>query len=111
MRVVFDISNTHHTASLDETFPAAKARRIAKRLGFHYSSMHGSWLNIAEIEFRVLCRSCLKQRLHDDEALRREVHALVNERSAAQATTRWRFNTKDARTKLYGLYPFDSKID
>ena len=44
-------------------------------------------------------------------ALRREVHALVKERNAAQATIQWRFNTRDARTKLHRLYPFDSKVD
>ena len=41
--------NTHRTASLYETFPAAEARRIAKRLEFHYTPKHGSWLNMAEM--------------------------------------------------------------
>ena len=45
------------------------------------------------------------------ETLRREVQALVKERSAAQATINWRFNTQDARTKLHRLYPFDSMVD
>ena len=31
-----------------------EARRIAKRLEFHYTPKHGSWLNMAEIEFSVL---------------------------------------------------------
>ena len=43
--------NTHRVASLYETFPAQEARRIAKRLEFHYTPKHGSWLNMAEIEF------------------------------------------------------------
>ena len=76
--------NTHRTASLYETFPAAEARRIAKRLEFHYTPKHGSWLNMAEIEFSVLPRCCLKQRLPDKEALGREVQALVQERNAAR---------------------------
>ena len=111
--------NTHRPASLYETFPAAEARRIAKRLEFHYTPKHGSWLNpvsstgqaMAEIEFSVLSRSCLKQRLPDQEALQREVQALVKERNAARATINWRFNTQDARTKLHRLYPFDSTVD
>ena len=110
VRVVMDNLNTHRPASLYETFPAPEARRIAKRLEFHYTPKHGSWLNMAEIEFSVLSRSCLKQRLPDEEALRREVQALVKERNAAQATIHWRFNTQDARTKLHRLYPFDSKV-
>ena len=103
--------NTHRAASLYETFPAAEARRIAKRLEFHYTPKHGSWLNMAEIEFSVLSRSCLKQRLPDEEALGREVQALVRERNAARTGINWRFKTQDARSKLHRLYPFDSKVD
>ena len=96
--------NTHRMASLYEAFPAAEARRIAKRLKFHYTPKHGSWLNMAEIEFSVLSRSCLRQRLLDEEALGREVQALVTERNAARATINWRFSTQDARGKLHRLY-------
>ena len=111
VRVVLNNLNTHRMASLYEAFPAAEARRIAKRLEFHYTPKHGSWLNMAEIEFSVLPRSCLRQRLPDEEALGREVQALVAERNTAHATINWRFNTHDARTKLHRLYPFDSKHD
>ena len=71
--------NTHRMASLYETFPAPEARRIAQRLEFHYTPKHGSWLNMAEIEFSVLSRCCLRQRLPGEDALRREVQALVTE--------------------------------
>ena len=119
VRVVLDNLNTHRRASLYETFPAEEARRIARRLEFHYTPKHGSWLNpvsstgqaMAEIEFSVLSRSCLKQRLSDEEALRREVDALVTERNNARATINWRFNTRDARTKLHRLYPSDFTVD
>ena len=73
IRVVLDNLNTHRPASLYDTFPAEEARRIAKRLEFHYTPKHGSWLNMAEIEFSVLSRSCLKQRIPGEEALRREI--------------------------------------
>ena len=72
VRVVMDNLNTHRPASLYETFPAAEARRIAKRLEFHYTPKHGSWLNMAEIEFSLLSCSCLKQRLPNKETLRRK---------------------------------------
>ena len=119
VRVVLDNLNTHRVASLYETFPAQEARRIAKRLEFHYTPKHGSWLNpvsstgqaMAEIEFSVLSRSCLKQRLPDAESLQREVRASVQERNEARVTINWRFKTQDARTKLHRLYPFDSKHD
>ena len=111
VRVVLDNLNTHRIASLYETFPASEARRIARRLEFHYTPKHGSWLNMAEIEFSVLSRSCLKQRLPDGETLAREVHALVRERNAAQAVINWRFTTQHARTKLHRLYPSDFSVD
>ena len=111
VRVVMDNLNTHRTASLYETFPAPEARRIARRLEFHYTPKHGSWLNMAEIEFSVLSRSCLNQRLPSEESLQRVVRASVRERNEARVTINWRFTTKDARTKLHRLYPFDSKHD
>ena len=111
IRVVLDNLNTHRKASLYQAFPATEARRIAKQLEFHYTPKHGSWLNMAEIEFSVLSRCCLKQRLPDEDALRREVRALVTKRNAAQSIINWRFNTQDASTKLHRLYPFDSKHD
>ena len=54
VRVVLDNLNTHRTASLYETFPPAEARRIAQRVEFHFTPKHGSWLNMAEMEFSVL---------------------------------------------------------
>ena len=108
VRVVLDNLNTHRIASLYETFLAAEARRIAKRLEFHYTPKHGSWLNMAEIEFSVLSRSCLGQRLPDAETLCRAVAALVGERNAARIIINWRFTTQHARVKLHRLYPFDS---
>ena len=111
VRVVLDNLNTHRPASLYERFPAAEARRIAKRLEFHYTPKHGSWLNMAEIEFSVLSRSCLKRRWSGEAALRREIEALVRECNVARAAINWRFTAADARTKLHRLYSFDSKVD
>ena len=66
-RVVMDNLNTHRPASLYRDVPGGRGPADAKRL--HYTPKHGSWLNMAEIEFSVLSRSCLKQRLPDQEAL------------------------------------------
>ena len=108
VRLVLDNLNTHRKASLYQTFPAAEARRIAKRLEFHYTPKHGSWLNMAEIEFSVFSRSCLRQRIADEESLCREAHALELERNKAQARINWRFGIQEARTKLHRLYPINS---
>ena len=71
-----------------------------RRLEFHYTPKHGSWLNMAEIEFSVLSRSCLKQRLPSGEALSREIDAMVRERNDARAAVNWRFSTQDARHEI-----------
>ena len=105
VRLVLDNLNTHRTASLYEAFPPAEARRIAKRLEFHYTPKHGSWLNMAEIEFSVFSRSCLRQRIPDEESLCRQVHSLELERNQAQARINWQFTAQDARGKLRRLYP------
>ena len=108
VRVVLDNLNTHRMASLYETFPAAEARRIVKRLEFHHTPKHASWLNMAEIEFSVLTRACLQGRNPDETALQRAINAYEVQRNASKATINWRFNTQDARTKLHRLYPFNS---
>ena len=108
IRVVLDNLNTHRPASLYETFPAAEALRIAKRLEFHHTPKHASWLNMAEIEFSVLSRACLKGRHADADALERAITAYESRRNAAKATIDWRFGTHDARTKLHRLYPSNS---
>ena len=105
IRVVLDNLNTHRKAPLYEAFPAAEARRIARKLEFHHTPKHGSWLNMAEIEFSVISRRCLGQRHPDEDSLCRGVHALEQERNEAQAIINWQFTTEDARTKLHRLYP------
>jgi len=107
VRVVLDNLNTHRAASLYQAFPAPEARRIVKRLEFHHTPKHGSWLNMAEIEFSVLARSCLRRRVPDEATLCREIQALERERNATQATINWRFTAQDARRKLHRLYPLN----
>lgn len=108
VRVVLDNLNTHRMASLYETFPAAEARRIVKRLEFHHTPKHASWLNMAEIEFSVLSRDCLRGRHGEDVALAGTIDAYETRRNDAKATIDWRFSTQDARTKLHRLYPCNS---
>ena len=105
VRLVLDNLNTHKLGSLYEAFEPSEARRIAKRLELHYTPNHGSWLNMAEIEFSVFSRQCLSCRIGDEATLKREVSALERERNRAYAVINWRFSTQDARTKLQHIYP------
>ena len=83
VRVVLDYLSTHRMASLYEIFPAAEARRIVKRLEFHHTPKHSSWLNIADIESSVLSRDCLRGRHGDDGELARPIDVDEAPRSAA----------------------------
>ena len=105
IRVVLDHLNTHTIASLYEAFEPAEARRIAKKLELHYTPKHGSWLNMAEIEWSVLQQQCLDRRIHDEATLTRAIAAWEHQRNAEQATIDWRFSVSDARDKLKRLYP------
>jgi hypothetical protein len=105
IRVVLDQLNTHRPAPLYDTFPPAEARRIRKKLEFHYTPKHGSWLNMAEIELSVLQRQCRDRRLPDVATLTQEVDAYERNRNTQRATLDWQFTTQAARTKLHRLYP------
>jgi hypothetical protein len=105
MVLVMDNLNTHHGASFYEAFPPQEARRLLDRLEIHYTPKHGSWLNIAEIELRILANQCLNRRIPDKDTLINEVTTWQNQRNNLRAKVDWRFTTDDARIKLKRLYP------
>lgn len=106
IRLVCDNLSTHSAAAFYETFPPEQARRLARRIEFVYTPVHGSWLNMVEIELSVLVRQCLGgRRIPDVETLGRQVEAWAAERNRLGASVQWRFTTEDARTKLRKLYP------
>ena len=103
--LVMDNLNTHTPSSLYQTFAPAEARRILQKLEIHYTPVHGSWLNMAEIELSALARQCLSRRMGTQEELEREVRAWQHSRNEESITVNWRFTTADARIKLKRLYP------
>lgn len=105
IRVVLDNLNTHTLGSLYEAFAPEEARRIARKLEFHYTPKHGSWLNMAEIEISIVSRQCLKQRIPTIGALDGVAQSWTQQRNAKKATINWCFDVTNARTKLARLYP------
>lgn len=105
IRVVMDNLNTHRAKNLYQAFPPAEARRILRRLEFHFTPKHASWLNMVEIEISVLSRQCLNRRIPDAETLTREVAAWQRKRDASGARIKWMFTVDGARTKLGRAYP------
>jgi hypothetical protein len=108
IRVVLDHLSTHTPGALYEVFPPAEARRILRKLEFHPTPVHGSWLHMAEIELAVVARQCLNRRMPDRHTMAREVAAWEARRNRHHAIIEWRFTTKEARLKLKRLYPKES---
>jgi transposase len=108
VRVVLDNLNTHTGAAFYQAFAPEEARRILRRLEFHYTPKHASWLNMVEIELSVLSRQCLEGRIPDAKTLAREMGAWEQKRNEEGATVQWRFTASDAREKLARLYPAKS---
>lgn len=90
-------------AALYETFAPEEARRILEKLEMHYTPKHGSWLNMAEIEFSVLGRQCFDRHMDSIAFLIQEVSAWEQERNQKSVRVDWRFTTDDARIKLKHL--------
>ena len=105
VRVVLDNLSTHTLAPLYLVYEPEEARRIAQKVELHYTPKHGSWLNAVEIEFSVLGRQCLNERVDSIERLKTVVRAWTEERNALPKKLNWQFRTNDARNKLVRLYP------
>ena len=105
IRVVLDNLCTHNAKNLYEAFQPEEARRILKRLEFHYTPKHASWLNMVEIEISVLASQCLDRRIPDRVTLEREVKAWLQRRDASGERIKWMFTVDAARRKLGKKYP------
>ena len=105
IRVVLDNLSTHTPAALYQALPPSEARRILKRLEFHYTPKHASWLNMVEIEIGVLRGQCLDRRIGQRHRLVAEIAAWEQQRNAAKARIKWMFTTQRARDKLARAYP------
>ena len=111
IRVVLDNLSTHAPGSLYEAFPAPEARRVLRRLEFHFTPKHASWLNMAEIEIGVLRGQCLDRRIGERGQLEREIAAWERARNAAGARVQWLFTTEKARAKMGRAYPVPAPPD
>lgn len=105
LRVVQDNLSTHSAGALYQAFPPAEARRILRRLEFHYTPKHASWLNMVEIEIGVLRSQCLDRRIDTKEQLKSEIAAWERQRNASGARIKWMFTTEKARAKMGRAYP------
>jgi transposase len=105
IRVVLDNLSTHTPAALYAALPPCEARRVLKRLEFHYTPKHASWLNMVEIEIGVLKGQCLDRRIESHDRLVTEIAAWQSRRNQSGARINWMFSTHKARTKMARAYP------
>lgn len=105
IRVVLDNLSTHSVGALYETFAPEEAKRIARKLEFHFVPKHASWLNMVEIEIGVLRGQCLDRRIGERWRLEHEIAAWERQRNDAGARIDWMFTTDKARAKMGRAYP------
>jgi len=104
--LICDNLNTHTRGAFYEAFEAKKARDLVRRIEFHYTPKHGSWLNIAENELSSMTRQSLSgRRIETIEMLRAETSAWADASNEKQRGVDWQFTVEKARVKLKALYP------
>ncbi len=105
IRVVLDNLSAHSAAALYHAFDPAEARRILRRLEFHFTPKHASWLNMVEIEIGVMVKQCLDRRIPAKAILIKEIAAWEQRRNDEKARIHWMFTVDRAREKLGRVYP------
>ena len=104
LQLVVDNLNTHNESSLYEMYGSEEAERILSKIKFHYTPVHASWLNVAEIEIGVMDTECTRRRIPDKETLRKEVIAWSKRRNERKIKINWRFTKQKADEKLSEYY-------
>lgn len=100
VHLVLDNLNTHFRKCFDDVLGVRAATKLLRRVEFHYTPKHASWLNMAEIEIGILSRQCLDRRIDSREFLRSEVDAWQQARNALERTIEWTFTRQDADQKM-----------
>jgi hypothetical protein len=100
VHLVLDNLNTHFRKCFDDVLGKRAASKLLRRVRFHYTPKHASWLNMAEIEIGILTRQCLKRRLASRQLLKQEVAAWQTDRNALRRTIEWKFTRQHADQKL-----------
>jgi hypothetical protein len=104
LRLVVDNLNTHNKTAFYEVYHPEEAERILSQIEFHYTPIHASWLNVAEIEIGVMDAECTGRRIKDKETLSREVRAWTTRRNKQENKIDWRFTKQKADEKLSKYY-------
>lgn len=104
VHLVMDNLNTHFRKCFEEVLGLKAAKALLRRVVFHYTPKHASWLNMAEIEIGILDRQCLNRRWPNRATLVAEVDAWQQRRNVDQRGIAWSFTRQDADTKMARHY-------
>ena len=104
IHLVLDNLNIHFRRCFEEVLGLKAANTLLRRVVFHYTPKHASWLNMAELEIGILDRQCLDRRVPDRLALPAEVAAWQQRRNAEHRCIAWTFTVQDADRKLARHY-------
>lgn len=104
IHLVLDNLNTHFRKCFEDVLGKRPAAKLLRRVQFHYTPKHASWLNMAEIEIGILSRQCLNRRIQNRDLLDRQVDAWQHDRNECNRTIEWNFTRQDADRKLGSHY-------
>lgn len=104
IHLVLDNLNTHKKSAIYEMYGVEEGNRIVSKIEFHYTPVHASWLNVAEIEIGVMDTECTRRRIPEKEMLRQEVMAWERSRNKNKCKIDWKFTREKADKKLSKYY-------
>ena len=97
IHIVLDNLNTHNEYSLVTAFGRGMTKRLMRRIKFHHTPKHASWLNMAEVELSIMEGQCTKGRISDAPYLKKKLKVWQRERNRIYRGIRWQFTTDEAR--------------
>ena len=104
IHLIQDNLNTHRMGSFYERYDAKTAFVMQQKLVFHYTPLHGSWLNMIELEFAALTKQCLDRRIGSIDTLESEVLAWAAKRNEDRPCIKWLFDKERAQGKFKRHY-------
>jgi transposase len=105
IHLVMDNLSSHTRKALLERFGEPDGGALWNRFTVHYTPVHGSWLNQAELELSLFSKQCLgKRRIGDIRRLRAEARAWNRRVNRKHLKINWTFDRKKARRKFKYKY-------
>jgi hypothetical protein len=98
--LVEDNLNTHNKETLIKILGEREGKKLARKIEWHFTPKHASWLDQAEIEIHALETQCLNRRIPDIWSMQSEVAACVRKRNRDKCGINWQFTRVKAGIKF-----------